>query len=214
MHFAREGYPIAGPFLIAGLFLVIWGASSSRYGWFWSGFILFLVGAILLAFFRDPQRTVPAEAGVIVAPADGRILLSESLPDGRKHIAIFLSVFNVHVNRAPVAGTVTSVSETPGKYFVASSDEAATGNARITVTADTKYGTVEWRQISGIIARKISCRLKAGDQVQLGERYGLIYFGSRMEVFLPQDAELVAVRGQRVSAGESIIAKYSRKIDL
>jgi phosphatidylserine decarboxylase len=143
-----------------------------------------------------------------LSPADGKVMLAETLPDGRRHVAIFLSVFNVHVNRAPVSGSILKVTRTPGTYFHAGTPQAS-GNARIEVEAESAYGPVQWQQMSGLVARKISCYLKPGDRVRAGDKYGLIYFGSRMDVYLPPAARLVTEPGRRVAAGETVIAEFS-----
>jgi phosphatidylserine decarboxylase len=132
--------------------------------------------------------------------------LSDTLQDGRRRVAIFMSVFNVHINRCPISGIIQKIDNKPGTYFNAATDDAAQNNARVDVFAKTQSGPVAWRQISGLIARKISCRLKPGDVVCAGDRFGLIYFGSRMEVYLPSSATLLAQPGEKVRAGETIIA--------
>jgi phosphatidylserine decarboxylase len=144
----------------------------------------------------------------VVSPADGKVIITETLPEGRKHVAIFLSVFDVHVNRVPIAGEAERVTVTPGAYFHAGSLRAAGENARVDVVAKSAFGPMAWRQVSGSIARKISCRLKSGDTFQTGQRFGLIYFGSRMDVFLPASAAITTVKGNRVRAGESVIATF------
>jgi phosphatidylserine decarboxylase len=209
MTFARESFPIVAPFAMVCVAALVWSYYRGGTGMFYTGLSFGLVGFILLLFFRDPERTIPIGNGLITSPADGTVLLSEILPDGQRHVAIFMSVFNVHINRTPVTGKVERVTNIPGRYFNAATNEAAAGNARVEVEASTQYGTVIWRQVSGAIARKIACRLKPGDVFQQGERYGLIYFGSRMEVFLPASAELLVKPDQKVRAGETLIAKFT-----
>lgn len=207
MRFASEALAFVAPVAAVAAVLLawgIWGRSGAALGW---GIALGVVALALLAFFRDPARSAPAGEQLVLSPADGKVLLAETLPDGRKHVAIFLSVFDVHVNRAPVSGTVVEVVRTPGTYFHAGSERAG-GNARVDVRTQTSYGPVQWRQVSGLIARKISCSLKPGDRVRAGDRVGLIYFGSRMDVFLPPVAELATQPGRRVVAGESVIAQF------
>jgi len=135
-------------------------------------------------------------------------MVAEEMPDGRKHVAIFLSVFDVHVNRAPTACVVASVVHQAGQYFHAGSLKAERDNARVDVVAECPHGVVSWRQLSGAVARKISCRLAVGVTLQTGQRFGLIYFGSRMDVYLPAATELQVTVGTRVLAGESVIALF------
>jgi phosphatidylserine decarboxylase len=211
MHFAPESVKVVVPVFIAAAFLLIFAAVARSTSVGIVGVVSGVLGLALLAFFRNPERTVPADDAVAVAPADGRVIEADILPDGRRHVAIFLSVFNVHVNRAPVTARVTSVNITPGTYFHAGSERAAKGNARVDVKGTSAYGAVAWRQVSGVLARKISCRLKAGDDVRRGEVFGLIYFGSRMDVFLPSCATLSVNIGRHVRAGETVIARFERE---
>ncbi len=208
MHFAPEGFRIALPvFGIAALVLVVGVVSSSRPAFGVGGFLLVL-SFCMLWFFRDPVREIPAGDDVVVAPADGTVLCAETLPDGRQHVGIFLSVFNVHVNRVPFSGTIVQVIDKPGEYFRANTRQADSLNARVDIEAETTHGMIAWRQVSGAIARRIACRVKAGDAVKTGEKFGLIYFGSRMDVFLPPSAELTISKGVTTVAGETIIARF------
>jgi phosphatidylserine decarboxylase len=206
MKFAIE----AAPFVIPPAIIAIAAISAflvfERSYLFVLAIIFAVIAIALLMFFRDPARVIPEGENIVLAPADGRVLFSDTLQDGRKRVAIFMSVFNVHINRCPVSGTVHRIDDKPGTYFNAVTDEAAQGNACVDVSAATQSGPVAWRQISGLIARKISCQLKPGDVVRAGDRFGLIYFGSRMEVYLPASATLIAHQGEDVRAGESIIA--------
>jgi phosphatidylserine decarboxylase len=211
MHFAPESVKIVLPVFIGAAFVLVWAVVIRSFGVGIVGAVMGVLGFTLLAFFRNPERAVPTDETVVVAPADGRIIEANLLPDGRRHVAIFLSVFNVHVNRAPVTARVTAVTTTPGTYFHAGSERAAQGNARVDVEGTTDYGPVAWRQVSGVLARKISCRLQAGDDVRRGDVFGLIYFGSRMDVFLPPCATLAATVGRHVRAGETVIARFERE---
>jgi phosphatidylserine decarboxylase len=210
MRFAPESLPIVAPFFGLALLTFVWAAIGRSGTATTLGVVCAVLGLALLMFFRDPLRHTPGGEGVVVSPADGRVIAAETLPDGRKHVVIFLSVFNVHVNRVPISGTVQGVIRVPGSYFHAGTPRAA-GNARVDVEAQTAFGPVAWRQVSGAIARKISCLLKRGDTVKTGERFGLIYFGSRMDVFLPPSAILKTEPGLRVLAGESVIAEFPTK---
>ena len=211
MTFARESLKVVLPPLILAVIarvlnqLLDWPVLNT------AAIILFVIAIVFLLFFRDPKRNIPADSDSVVSPADGRVLLTETMEDGRKRIAIFMSVFNVHVNRCPVSGKVLEIENTPGRYLNAAAKDAPQKNARVRISAETKAGIVEWLQVSGLIARKISCRLKVNDLVTKGVRFGLIYFGSRLEVFLPDTAQPCVQPGQKVRAGESVIAKLDMR---
>ncbi len=211
MKFAPEGWALFSPISAVAAVALIAGLVSRVAPLLWMGVVVGILSFVVLLFFRDPERTPPADPLAVVSPADGKVIVSETLADGRKHVAIFLSVFDVHVNRAPTSGKVTEIVNTPGAYFHAGSLRAAGENARVEVSAETPYGPVTWRQVSGAIARKISCRLKPGDTFQIGDRFGLIYFGSRMDVYLPPAARLAVEKGARVLAGESAIAAFTKE---
>lgn len=208
MGFAREAWPLVLPPLLIGVTLIV-SARQLEHAWLApTGLFLCLLAISILLFFRDPDRTPPSDENLVAAPADGVVVETETLPNGRKFVAIFLSVLNVHVNRSPYQGTVKSVVEKPGTYRHANSREGAAGNARVDVELETMHGLVRFSQLSGLVARKISCRVKAGDVLQTGERFGLIYFGSRMEIELPAEAEVIVKLGQVARAGETVIAKF------
>jgi len=164
-------------------------------------------------FFRDPDRRNDTAPGSILTPADGTILEIKHLDDlnnplGKPalRISIFMSIFNVHVNRFPVAGTVKKITYRPGRFFRANLDKASefNENNRIMLkTSDSR--TIMVIQIAGIIARRIACWIKEGDRLEAGERFGLIRFGSRLEVYLPEDSRITAQPGQKVKAGETVI---------
>lgn len=196
------------PVVLVAILLIVAGILSGAHGVFWLGAAIAIFGFLILLFFRDPERRSPADPRAVVSPADGKVIVSETMADGRKHVAVFLSVFDVHVNRTPIAGEATRITVTPGAYFHAGSLRAGGENARVDVEAVSRFGSVSWRQVAGAIARKISCCLKPGQTFQAGERFGLIYFGSRMDVYLPASAELKISKGQRVLAGESVIATF------
>ena len=168
-----------------------------------------ILAAFVLYFFRDPERTVPDE-DVVVSPADGRVVdLRQMELDGRKvwRISIFLSLFNVHVNRSPIAGLIRNVCYTPGRFFIASRPEASAENEQNTVTVEGKHFTVTFKQIAGILARRIVFWKKPGEQVLCGERVGLIKFGSRVDLFLPVELPPSVAIGDRVKGGVSILAR-------
>ena len=164
--------------------------------------------AFCLFFFRDPDRVIPS-GRVCVAPADGKVVQLRNEPDGRTRISIFLSIFDVHVNRSPVAGRVQSVRYHPGRYRIANRAVASTENERNTlVVADRDGGAlVELTQIAGLIARRIVCWKRVGDEVEKGERLGLIKFGSRTDVVLGPEWDLAVKRGDKVRGGSSVLAR-------
>jgi phosphatidylserine decarboxylase len=173
----------------------------------WAGIPFYLFAAFCLWFFRDPDRTIPA-GPVAVSPADGKVVLIRPEADGRTRVAIFLNVFDVHVNRAPVTGRITAIHYRPGKFMVASRDAASIENEQNTLIIETQDGPrVEFSQIAGLIARRIICHKKPGDLVGRGERIGLIQFGSRVDVLLGREWKLAVKLGDRLSAGSSILAQ-------
>lgn len=196
-----EGFLFGGALLLVSL-LLAWLAG---WGWAVPGFIL---TAFVLYFFRDPERIIPA-GDAIISPADGRIMDVRQMElDGKPvwKISIFLSIFNVHVNRAPMAGTIRNVQYQKGQFLVASRPEASTKNEQNTVTVQGERHTVTFRQIAGLIARRIVFRKKIGDHVEKGERVGLIRFGSRVDLFLPLEFSPAVKVGDIVQGGASIMA--------
>ncbi len=169
------------------------------------GIPLFILAVFCLYFFRDPERPIPV-GPYAVSPADGKVLVVTA-EDGGTRISIFLNVFDVHVNRSPVPGTITSVKYQPGKFLVASREEASKENEMNTVAVEGEGSKVVFKQITGLIARRIVFWKKVGDVVNRGERVGMIKFGSRMDVWLGPEWEIAVQVGQRVSAGSSILAK-------
>jgi phosphatidylserine decarboxylase len=169
-----------------------------------------------IAFFRDPERATPDGAGLIICPADGKLLaFATASPPAelgmgdapRLRLSIFMDVFNVHVNRMPHDGTVEALSYRPGKFFNASFDKASEQNERMSVRIKlTQGGELAVVQIAGLIARRIVCNLVEGQQVRRGERFGIIRFGSRVDVYLPQGAQTRAKPGDKVRAGETVLA--------
>jgi phosphatidylserine decarboxylase len=170
-----------------------------------------LLGGFLTYFFRDPERQVPQEADLVVSPADGRVMIAGP-SDGRwappgewKQITIFLSPMDVHINRTPVDGRVERIEYRPGKFLPAYK-ESANDNELNEVWIDHGGRTVVFRQVVGMLARRIVCRVQEGDMLARGQRVGLMKFGSRMDVFLPPDAELRVSVGERVVGGETVLA--------
>lgn len=172
-------------------------------GW---GALFFAVALFCVYFFRDPERTIP-DGPVAVSPADGKVVHIRPLPDGRTRVSIFLNIFNVHVNRVPVGGYITDVSYQPGRFVMAHREEASEDNEQNTVTIDSGGSQVVTRQIAGLVARRIVCRKKTGDEVKKGERFGLIKFGSRVDVILGPEWELAVKPGDKVHGGSSVLAR-------
>lgn len=170
------------------------------------GLPLFLVAAFCLYFFRNPDRDIPS-GPVAVSPADGKVVSIARLSESETRLSIFLNVFDVHVNRTPIAGTVTSVVYQPGKFLVASREEASTVNEMNTITVEGEGTRVVFKQIAGLIARRVVCWKKPGDKVARGERIGLIKFGSRTDVIFGPEWIITARVGERVSGGASVIAR-------
>lgn len=172
----------------------------------WFGLPFFALSLFCLYFFRDPDRQIP-EGPVAVSPADGKVVGIRSEASAPSRISIFLNVFDVHVNRAPIGGTISKVEYTRGKYLVASREIASSQNERNTVTIDGERTTVSFAQIAGLIARRIVFYKQTGDRVAKGERVGLIKFGSRVDVFLGPEWEIAVKPGDRVHGGSSILAR-------
>ncbi|HUJ17861.1 MAG TPA: phosphatidylserine decarboxylase family protein [Nitrospirota bacterium] len=201
---AAEGWPFIVPLAVVTIVLFV-------LGWKNTGFVLLVLTLFVLFFFRDPERTVPDENAVVVSPADGRVIVVKDvyeptyLKQDVKQISIFLSVFNVHVNRSPIGGTVESVQYNPGKFHVASVDKASLDNEQTAMVIANGKSRVLVKQIAGLIARRIVCYARPGDRISKGERYGLIRFGSRVDLFLPKDAELKVKVGDRIKGARDII---------
>jgi phosphatidylserine decarboxylase len=204
-----EGYPFIGAFALASLILFwIW----SPLGWIGT---LFTVWCAL--FFRDPQRVTPQGEGVVVAPADGRVsLIVQAVPPaelGLGHqplprISIFMSVFNCHINRSPVTGRIERIVYKPGKFLNAELDKASEDNERNSLVIVAPGGKIGVVQIAGLIARRIVSFVREGQSLSAGERFGLIRFGSRLDVFLPDGAKPLVAVGQTAVAGETVLADF------
>jgi phosphatidylserine decarboxylase len=206
---ARQGAPLIA--LGLGL-LVLFGWLGSWIGLSLAG--LFAVFAV--SFFRDPERVSPSGQGVILAPADGRVLLVEEQgkgPGGAERtlkISIFMSVFNCHVNRIPLGGVIKEIDYRPGKFFAAHQDRASGQNEQNILRLKTDQGdhfTVV--QIAGLIARRIVCWVRSGDRVSAGDRFGLIQFGSRVDLYLPLESRITIKRGDRTKAGLTVLGYFS-----
>ncbi|MFZ1978976.1 MAG: phosphatidylserine decarboxylase family protein [Bacteroidota bacterium] len=168
-----------------------------------------------LIFFRDPDRITPIGQNFIIAPADGEVIAlkkvyeSEFLKDDAQQISIFMSPLNVHVNRNPISGIVAHLRYVKGEYFAANADKASERNEQMIVGMQNTQGKVLFKQIAGFIARRIVCTLKEKDSVTMGERFGMIKFGSRVDVFVPKNAVINVEVGQQTRAGETILAEFS-----
>tara|TARA_B100000686_G_scaffold10046_1_gene10136 strand:- start:4471 stop:5112 length:642 start_codon:yes stop_codon:yes gene_type:complete len=201
---AKEGYIFIFPIAICTVFCF-------AYGWIIMGFIATGIFAFVVYFFRDPEREIPDTPNVIISPADGKVvaIVTESDPflhEPFKRVSIFLNVFNVHINRAPIAGRVEEMRYTPGKFFAAFNHKASLDNEQTAVLFQNGDDKVLVKQIAGLIARRIICWPKKGDQYELGQRFGLIRFGSRVDLFVPLKAKLKIASGDRVIGGVTVIA--------
>ena len=175
---------------------------------FWIPVAIFVVVAAFMAFFfRDPQRDVPTGPGLIVSAADGRVTRIENYEDS-KLVSVFLSPLDVHINRSPIAGKITNIKYTEGKKTPATSDNASLVNERNSLIIEGESVTVTCTQIAGILARRIVCWPKAGDNLERGQKFGLIKFGSRTDILMPASVEIAVKIGDRVKGGETIIGKY------
>jgi phosphatidylserine decarboxylase len=210
----REGYPFIAIFVAVNLLAFLLSA--------WLGWLLLPVTIWCVAFFRDPDRTTPDGAGLIICPADGKLLpLVEAVPPAelgmgdapRPRLSIFMNVFNVHVNRNPVSGHVMARAYRPGKFFNASFDKASIHNERMSIRLRPEGETTDARdlavvQIAGLVARRIVCDLVQGEGVRRGMRFGIIRFGSRVDVYLPPGTEILVTPGITTRAGETILARF------
>ncbi|MGA1845848.1 phosphatidylserine decarboxylase family protein [Deferribacter abyssi] len=204
---AKEGFPFILTAVVA--FLVVLVISKQ---------LLLLMIIILLAlfvwFFRDPERDIPPFEGIVVSPADGKVVdISEEKVDEQefKKISIFMNVFDVHVNRVPLTGEVVSVEHKPGKFLAANRPESSIENEQNIIKIITEYGNVIVKQVAGLVARRTVSYLNTGDKVLIGERLGIIKFSSRVDLYLPMNAHVVVELNDRVKAGESIIARFESK---
>jgi phosphatidylserine decarboxylase len=206
-HTHKEGYA----YILISFVLVIFGFVISAF----LGFILLLISMWCIYFFRDPERIINPSTNIISSPADGVIVdISRKVPpqetginEEMQKISIFLNVFNVHVNRLPLAGQIERVVYHKGKFLNAGIDKASEENERNTVVINSSNGKVAVIQIAGLIARRIICNIAAGQNFQAGERYGIIKFGSRVDLYFPLNFELKVQKGQIMVGGETIIAE-------
>ena len=209
----REGYPFIALFAAINLLAFLLAA--------WLGWLLLPVTLWCVAFFRDPERETPQGHGLIICPADGKLLpVVDAVPPAelgmgdmpRPRLSIFMNVFNVHVNRNPLSGNVVTLAYRPGKFFNASFDKASVHNERMSIRLRPEGETGDSRdlavvQIAGLIARRIVCDLAQGEGVRRGARFGIIRFGSRVDVYLPPGTQVLVVPGMTTRAGETVLAR-------
>lgn len=203
---AKEGYP----FIFYSVFITF---ISAILGYPSVSLILLAITTFILMFFRDPERIIPEGDDIVLSPADGKIIVSELVRDVRfsedelLKISIFMNVFNVHVNRNPLSGVVSRVRHVPGAFLAADNDQAHLKNEYCAVTVTDRHNKeITFVQIAGLIARRIVCWLEPGDTIIQGRRFGLIRFGSRVDIYLPKESQTAVSPGQKVTAGETILA--------
>jgi phosphatidylserine decarboxylase len=200
MPIAREGWPfILVSVLLTGIFFAL--------RWSWAGVVFLILAAFIVNFFRDPQRRVPSDPRLVLSPGDGHVVRIVDAPadgplgPGYKQISIFLSVFDVHVNRAPIAGKIVDVSYNPGTFLPAFDEKASLKNEQNRVTIEDGSFRMAFTQIAGLIARRIVFHKRPGDKVEAGERVGMIKFGSRVDIFLPDTVKIEVKLGDYVRGG-------------
>lgn len=181
------------------------------------GWLLLALVAFVCYFFRDPERTIPTAPDLLLSPADGKVIAITPQVNHAQQpvgtlVSIFLSVFDVHINRTPVSGTVLDVQYMPGKFLPAFRSQASAMNEQNVVTFQANDAHVVVKQIAGILARRIVCKVKPGERVSAGERFGLIRFGSRVDIFIPQDFTLRVGLGERVRGGQSVLAAHHGQV--
>lgn len=205
-QFAKEGYPFI-------IFFIAITIISAIIRFNYVTVVALILTLFMFYFFRDPDRNTPYDINAFISPADGKIIViaesneDEMLKETRKKISIFMSPLNVHVNRVPSDGTVRNVKHVPGKFLSAFKDDAAKYNEHITMEYETAHGSIVIKQIAGYVARRAVCRVKPGDKLRQGERYGIIKFSSRLDIFLPLDAEIKVNLNDKVKAGETVLAE-------
>ena len=208
MRIAKEGYPLIFTALILTLLAFL-------AGWTALGIILGLIGIAIAGFFRDPERQAPLGEGLVVSPADGKVVNIAGVEGdplflgSATRVSIFLSPLDVHINRTPVEGKIAKITYQRGKFLAAYKEEASQRNEQNALSiVDSKGITLGVVQIAGVMARRIICRAKLGDQLARGERFGLIMFGSRTDTYLPEGCQVTVTEGQRVKGGETVLARF------
>jgi phosphatidylserine decarboxylase len=202
----REGYYFGLPPLFAGvLALGMWSRNGIIVG-----SILVFLALFVFSFFRNPERAIAEGPGVIVCPADGRVVIvkdEENAGRPGKRVSIFLAIWNVHVNRSPAAGTITNLDYKPGKFLAAWAENASLENEQNVFTLSSEHGELVFKQIAGYVARRVVSWKKAGETVRRGELIGLMRFGSRMDIWMPSNAEVAVKVGDNVRGGSSVLAR-------
>src|SRR3989440_2212397 len=203
----KEGYYFGVPPLVLGgvSYLLHWYAAAA---------VLVFLALFIFSFFRDPERVIPSEPGAVVSPGDGRVVVvtdEENAGRPGKRVSIFLAVWNVHVNRSPATGTIAKLEYRPGKFLAAMRERASLENEQNVFTLSTEAGEMVFRQIAGLIARRVVSWKRPGEPVLRGERIGLVRFGSRVDVWLPKGAEILVKTGENVKGGASVIARWPAK---
>ena len=202
MRIVKESIPyIVVPVLLA--------AGAAVFGFWWVAAILLLVALFMAYFFRDPKRVPPADPDVVVSPADGKVTRIEPADADSTVISIFLSPFDVHINRSPISGKIVDVLYSPGKFLMATNEKASLVNEQNALTIQGEKITVVCKQIAGILARRIVCWKAEGDSLGLGERFGMIKFSSRTDVLLPANVKVMVKEGDRVRGGTTVIGRIS-----
>jgi len=203
---APDGYPFIIIFALITVLIYFFGKP-------WIAILPLTITLFMLLFFRDPERKIPKGEDIFVSPADGKVILikdvyeKDYLKAESKEISIFMSLLNVHVNRSPCDGKVSLVKHSSGKFLVAHKDAASMENENTVMVLEGKDGKIVVRQVAGFLARRIVCRAEVGDKLRRGERYGMIKFGSRLDVYLPKDIKIKVKAGDKVKAGESILGQ-------
>jgi phosphatidylserine decarboxylase len=207
----KEGYWFGLPLLVVGGVSLSFGSSLGKT----VGAVLVFLALFVFYFFRNPDRKIPMEPGVVVSPADGRVVVvKDETNSGRpgKRVSIFLAIWNVHVNRSPAAGTITRLEYKPGKFLAAWAEKASLENEQNVFTLSSEYGEIVFRQIAGWVARRVVSWKKTGDAVGRGELVGLVRFGSRVDLWLPEGAEIAVKVGDNVKGGSSVIARIAEPV--
>jgi phosphatidylserine decarboxylase len=203
----KEGY-------FFGLPLLALSGVSFLLHWYVAAAVFVFLAFFVFSFFRDPDRVIPAEPGAVVSPADGRVVVvtdEENAGRPGQRVSIFLAIWNVHVNRAPASGTIAKMDYQPGKFLAAMRERASFENEQNVFTLSTESGEMVFKQIAGLIARRVVSWKQQGEQVARGERIGLVRFGSRVDVWLPKGAEILVKVGENVNGGASVIARWPAK---
>ena len=199
MTIAKEGFPYIAILAIPGIAALI-------AGWLWVGIALLALVCFVTYFFRDPNRVFAGTDREVASPADGKVVWIRN-ENGMEAISIFLSVFDVHINRAPVSGKITEIEYHKGKFLIAYDERASVENERNSITMDHRGHVVRFVQIAGLIARRIVCWRKEGESLAVGDKIGLIKFGSRVDVFLPAGSKVYVKKGDRVAGGKTALGE-------